>query len=125
MKRRRKTFSLKKLAGESVRGCFLIAFMLVSVSSLLAQGLPVRGTVISATDNQPLIGVNIVEKGTTNGSVTDLDGNFQLSVSENAVLIVSYIGYVEQEVKVSPGKSVYNVTLKEDSRALDEVVVVG
>lgn len=125
MKRRRKTFFLKKLAGESVRGCFLIAFMLVSVSSLLAQGLPVRGTVISATDNQPLIGVNIVEKGTTNGSVTDLDGNFQLSVSENAVLIVSYIGYVEQEVKVSPGKSVYNVTLKEDSRALDEVVVVG
>lgn len=125
MKRKRKTFLLKNLAKESVRGCFLLAFMFLSVSSLFAQGLPIKGTVISATDNQPLIGVNIVEKGTANGSVTDLDGNFQLSVSENAVLIVSYIGYLEQEVKVSAGKSVYNITLKEDSQALDEVVVVG
>lgn len=111
MKRKRKTF--------------IIAFMSLFVSSLFAQGFPIKGTVLSIADNQPLIGVNIVEKGTTNGSVTDLDGNFQLSVSENAVLIVSYIGYVEQEIKVSPGKSVYSITLKEDSQTLDEVVVVG
>lgn len=112
MKRKRKTF-------------ILIAFMFLSVSSIFAQGLPIKGTVVSATDHQPLIGVNIVEKGTTNGAVTDLDGNFQLSVSRNAVLIASYIGYVEQEIPVNPGKSVYNVTLREDSQALDEVVVVG
>lgn len=112
MKRKRKTF-------------ILIAFMFLSVSSIFAQGLPIKGTVVSATDHQPLIGVNIVEKGTTNGAVTDLDGNFQLSVSRNAVLIASYIGYMEQEIPVNPGKSVYNVTLREDSQALDEVVVVG
>ena len=72
----------------------------------------------------PVIGANVVEKGTTNGTITDLDGNFTLSVSSGAILQVSYIGYQTQEVTVG-NQSVINVTLKDDSQALDEVVVVG
>lgn len=125
MKRKRKTFYLKNLANWMARGCFLIAFMLLSISPAIAQKLAIKGTVLSAMDNQPLIGVNVMEAGTSNGTVSDLDGNFQLSVSGNAVLKISYIGYMEQQVKVSPGKTVYNVALKEDSQSLDEVVVVG
>ncbi|MCE2616168.1 carboxypeptidase-like regulatory domain-containing protein [Phocaeicola oris] len=72
----------------------------------------------------PVIGANVVEKGTTNGAITDLDGNFSLSVAPNAVLEVSYIGYKSQSVSVA-GKSTVNITLEEDTEALQEVVVVG
>lgn len=125
MKRKCKTFLWKVFMNNALWGCLCITCMLLCVLPVQAQSVSVRGTVTSAADGQPLIGVNIVEKGTTNGSVTDLDGNFQLSVSGNAVLTVSYIGYVDQEIKVTPGLSVYNVALREDSQALEEVVVVG
>lgn len=71
-----------------------------------------------------IIGANIIEKGTTNGTVTDIDGNFSLSVKNNSVLEISYIGYVTEEVKVA-GQEKLSVTLHEDSQSLDEVVVVG
>lgn len=66
----------------------------------------------------------MVEKGTSNGTITDLEGKFSLTVSEKSVLIVSYIGYNTQDVTVT-SKTVYNIQLEEDSQALDEVVVVG
>lgn len=72
----------------------------------------------------PVVGANVVEKGTTNGTVTDMEGRFSLQVSSNAVLIISYIGYIDQAIPVN-GKSSFTVLLKEDSQALDEVVVVG
>ena len=72
----------------------------------------------------PVVGANVVEKGTTNGTVTDMEGRFSLQVSSNAVLVVSYIGYIDQTIPVN-GKSSFTVLLKEDSQALDEVVVVG
>ena len=72
----------------------------------------------------PVIGANVVEKGTTNGTVTDLDGKFTLAVQDNAVLQVSYIGYITQEIPVK-GNRQLNITLQEDSKSLDEVVVVG
>ncbi|WP_289601531.1 STN domain-containing protein [Parabacteroides goldsteinii] len=72
----------------------------------------------------PVIGANVVEKGTTNGTVTDLDGKFTLAVQDNAVLLVSYIGYITQEIPVK-GNRQLNITLQEDSKSLDEVVVVG
>ena len=72
----------------------------------------------------PVAGANIVEKGTTNGTITDMNGNFTLEVASNATLVISYIGYKEQEIAVNGQKTV-NVTLLEDSQALDEVVVVG
>jgi len=80
----------------------------------------------SVTDMQqePLIGVNIVEKGTSNGTVTDIDGRFSLSTSPNATLILSYIGYESMEVARN-GRSFLEVILREDAEMLDEVVVVG
>ena len=72
----------------------------------------------------PVIGANVVEKGTTNGTVTDMEGRFSLQVSPDAILTISYIGYVDQTIPVN-GKSVVSVLLKEDFQALDEVVVVG
>ncbi len=83
----------------------------------------VSGTV---TDEQgeTVIGASIVEKGTTNGITTDIDGKFTLSVSENAVLQISYIGYITSEIRVGDQKS-FSVILREDTKALEEVVVVG
>ena len=73
---------------------------------------------------EPIIGVNISEKGTTNGTITDMDGRFFLKVGKNSILIVSYIGYDSQEISVK-GKNQFNITLRENSQALDEVVVIG
>ncbi|MCD7849711.1 MAG: TonB-dependent receptor [Parabacteroides sp.] len=72
----------------------------------------------------PIAGANVVEKGTTNGTITDMNGNFSLDVAPNAVLVISYIGYKDQEVPVND-KTNIQVKLVEDSQALDEVVVVG
>jgi TonB-linked SusC/RagA family outer membrane protein len=85
----------------------------------------VTGTVVD-TNNEPVIGANIKEKDATNGIVTDVDGKFSLNVTDNAVLQVSYIGYVTQEISTLPenGKSLL-ITLQEDMQALEEVVVVG
>ena len=74
--------------------------------------------------NEPIIGTNVIEKGTTNGVITDIDGNFSLDVPENAILQISYIGYVSQEIAVKD-KQVFRIMLKEDSQSLEEVVVVG
>ncbi len=79
---------------------------------------------VSDAQGVPVIGANIIEKGTTNGIVTDLDGNFTLNVEKGAILVVSYIGYLTQEIPVRNNKQ-FNILLKEDSQALDEVVVVG
>ncbi|MDR2916345.1 MAG: carboxypeptidase-like regulatory domain-containing protein [Tannerella sp.] len=73
---------------------------------------------------EPVISANVVEKGTTNGIVTDVDGKFSLSVEEDAILHVTYIGYVPQDVPVK-NKSSFTITLIEDFQALEEVVVVG
>lgn len=89
---------------------------------VLQQVRKVTGTVNDSYG--PIVGANIVEKGSTNGTTTDMDGNFSIEVPENATLQVSFIGYVLQEVSVK-GKSSINVLLKEDTQALEEVVVVG
>ncbi len=75
-------------------------------------------------NNTPLPGVTILEKGTNNGTVTDLDGNFSMSVKENAVLVVSYVGYLTEEVLVK-GRTDFNIQLAPDIISLDDVVVVG
>ncbi|WP_337942153.1 TonB-dependent receptor [Parabacteroides sp.] len=81
--------------------------------------------IVTDTKGEPIIGANVVEKGTTNGTVTDLEGRFSLNVaSDDATLIISYIGYVENELSAK-GKSSLNIVLREDNQALDEVVVVG
>ena len=98
--------------------------MLFMAQALFAQQVSINGTVISGTDNYPVVGASIVEKGTTNGIITDMDGNFTLEVSPNSVLVVSFIGFKEQQIPVNNQKSL-RIKLSEDSQALDEVVVVG
>ncbi|MDR3261215.1 MAG: TonB-dependent receptor [Tannerella sp.] len=83
----------------------------------------VAGTVVDVA-GEPIIGANILEKGVTNGTVTDIDGKFGLYVSPGATLVISYIGYHTQEIAVG-NQSTIRVTLVEDNRSLEEVVVVG
>lgn len=85
--------------------------------------ITVKGVVVDES-GIPVIGANVVEKGTTNGTITGIDGDFTLTVPSNAVLKVSYIGYLDAEIPVS-NKTSLNITLKENTQALDEVVVVG
>lgn len=87
------------------------------------QAHSVSGVIIDAT-GLPVIGANVLEKGTTNGVITDLDGKFTLNVKPGSTLVISYIGYVTQEIKITNQKNL-NITLEEDSKTLDEVVVVG
>lgn len=83
----------------------------------------ITGTVMD-TNSEPVIGANVLVKGTTNGVITDVNGNFELTIPKGAVLQISFIGYATQEIKVT-GSSVYTIRLAEDSEALEEVVVVG
>jgi len=80
--------------------------------------------VITDQNGEPAIGANVIEKGTTNGVITDIDGNFAISVPENAVLQISYVGYITQEIPVT-NQSSLNIQLREDSQVLDEVIVIG
>ncbi|GHU83217.1 SusC/RagA family TonB-linked outer membrane protein [Bacteroidia bacterium] len=84
----------------------------------------ITGTIVDDR-NEPIIGANVVLKGTTNGTVSDFNGKFELTVPVNGTLLISYIGYLEQEIKIAPGKTNYVVELREDSKMLDDVVVVG
>lgn len=83
----------------------------------------VTGKVVD-TNGEPIVGATIKEQGTTNGTITDMDGNFSFMVSPNTMIEISYIGYQEQRIKTVFGKSMF-ITLKEDTELLDEVVVVG
>lgn len=85
--------------------------------------MKITGTIIDESGN-PVIGANVVEKGTTNGTITDIDGTFYLNVREKAVLTISYIGYTPREVNVG-NQQTLSIRLTEDAQALEEVVVVG
>ena len=87
-----------------------------------AQQISVKGTVKDQT-GEPVIGANVLVKGTTNGVITDVDGNFNVSADKNGVLVISFVGYVTQEVPVAEKQMV--IVLKEDTELLDEVVVLG
>ena len=104
------------------RALALISFVLFASVSF-AQQKTVSGNVVDQS-GQPLIGVNVTVKGTTQGMITDLDGNYSLSVSPNATLVFSYIGYTTQEIRVG-NQTTINVKLMENTEMIDEVVVVG
>lgn len=97
-------------------------FFVFSVIGAHAQSV-VTGSVKDGS-GEPIIGATIMEKGTSNGGVTDLDGSFSIKVGDHATLVVSYVGYERQEVPVA-GKSTVNIVLTESDRTIDEVVVVG
>lgn len=94
-----------------------------ATESVLQEKKMVNGVVVDVT-GMPVIGANVMEKGTTNGTITDMDGKFSLEVDKDATLIFSYIGFAGQEIKVG-NQTNLSITLKEDAEALDEVVVVG
>lgn len=98
--------------------------MLFMAQAICAQQQSIKGTVISGTDNFPVIGASVIEKGTTNGTITDMDGNFSLSVPQGAIIQISYIGFVTQEIPAD-GNATLNIVLKENTQALSEVVVTG
>ena len=109
---------------------FILLFFslaLFTFHSAFAQNFVVKGTVVSHEDNEPLIGVTVLQEGTTNGVVTDIDGNYSFEVkgAASATLVFSYIGYAAQSHKVNASTGVLNVSLKSDAEMIDEVVVVA
>ena len=113
---------------SKIRRFHFLLFMFCTLWAALpmaAQNINVKGRVVDAKDNEPIIGATVMVKGTTKGSVSDIDGNFQLTgVASNATITISSIGYKAQEIAVN-GQTNIQVALKEDSEVLDEVVVIG
>ena len=108
---------------EGIRKIFLTILLAVLSSALLSAQDTVTGTVVSGSDGMPVIGAAVMEVGnTTNGTVTDIDGKFSISVPEGAELIFVSIGFKDLTAKASP---VMNITLEEDSQMLEETVVTG
>lgn len=100
----------------------LVLFVFSVSFNLYAQNSTVTGVVVDEAE-EPLIGVSVSVVGTSTGTVTDLDGNFKISIKKGASLKFSYMGYADQEIKVVSSKM--RVILKEDSKMLDEVIIVG
>ena len=94
------------------------------VSSSTQQNTRKIPGIIKDQSGEPVIGANIVEKGTTNGTITDIDGQYSLEVGSNSILVVSYIGYITQEIPVGKNNTL-DVLLREDTETLDEVIVIG
>lgn len=111
-----KNINLKRSIG-------LLSLLLMIPVWVCAQNITVKGTV-KDTSGESMPGVNVLQVGTTNGIITDINGQYQMSVPSNAKLTFSFIGYVTQTVQVA-GKTTLDIILKEDAQALDEVVVVG
>ena len=114
-----------------IKGCILFIALGIGTSfasdnssfSVNQQKKTITGTIVDET-GEPVSGANITEQGTTNGIISNFDGGFSLNVSDNATLVVSYIGYISQRISVA-GQTSFRIILIEDTQALEEVVVVG
>ena len=108
---------------KSKKRAFFFTLLLLMVCVVVqAQSLQVEGTVVSKSDGEPIIGATVLESGTTNGTITDLDGKFLLTVKQNAEITISYVGFKSQTLKA---QGVLQVVLEEDAEILQEVVVTG
>ena len=103
---------------------YLLMVALTSTGSLFAQNLSVKGVIVDKKTGEGLIGATVVQKGTSNGTITDLDGAFSLSLPKESVLAISYLGYIAQELVIS-NESPIRILLVSNNELLDEVVVVG
>ncbi|MDH6342654.1 TonB-linked SusC/RagA family outer membrane protein [Parabacteroides sp. PFB2-12] len=101
---------------------FIVCVSMLITVSAMAQNKRISGTIVDAT-GEAVIGANVQVKGTTIGSISDVDGNFSFEAPQTGTLVISYIGYKTQELAL--GKNIYTITLAEDSEVLDEVIVVG
>ncbi|MEP2510288.1 MAG: SusC/RagA family TonB-linked outer membrane protein, partial [Reichenbachiella sp.] len=115
---------MKKSVLKTLGSVLLLLILIQIASPVQAQSSVVKGRITSSDEGEGLPGVSILEKGTTNGSVTDLDGNYSLSVSSGATLVISYIGYLTQEVAVG-SQSEISLALEPDIETLEEIVVIG
>ena len=110
---------MKQIMKQTARKRLVVValFLLICLPFCLAQAQTVKVTgKVTDNLNEPMIGVSIVEKGTTNGCITDIDGNYTLNVSQGATIVYSYIGYITQEKQAVAGAM--NIVLKEDSETL-------
>lgn len=103
--------------------CLCCMLFLSDLGAFAQNSITIKGQVVDAGTNETLIGVSIQERGTTNGAITDMDGNYTLRVAENSTIVFSYIGYKTVELKAAAVRGI--IKLKEDSETLQEVVVVG
>jgi len=118
------TFLKKRRSRNYTRWCFVLISLFFLALQVNAQDLQIKGKVVSAIDNSALPGVSIVIKGTTRGTVTDVNGEYNISAPSDATLVFSFIGMKNKDVPVN-GQSTINVSLEEETTGLDEVVVVG
>lgn len=105
-------------------GSYIVVSTVVEKTSVNQENKGVKGTVTDA-NGDPIIGANVVEKGTTNGTITDLNGKFSLEIAPGALLQVSYIGYNAKDIKINNNQFTLTINLSEDTQAIDEVVVVA
>ena len=117
---------IKKLEFKS---CIRVTILTVLMSSFMinpahAQRVKLSGMVISDTNSEPLIGVNVVVEGTQAGTITDFNGTYTIDVSKGETLVFSYVGFLTKKVKYN-GRKTLDVRLSEDAKLIDEVVVVG
>ncbi len=103
---------------------YMFSVMVMATLAMMAQSLTVTGVVMAEDDPDPIIGANIIVKGTTNGTVTDYDGKFSIQAQQGAVLTVTYMGYKQQDIKVTSSAPL-KITLQPDNVQLQEVVAIG
>jgi iron complex outermembrane receptor protein len=116
--------NLNSAAALSLRRWWMLLIAFAFVTSISAQTIAVKGVVKDAKTGETIVGANVIVKGTTTGSATDINGAFTLNAPSNGTLVVKYIGYQDTEVPIS-GKSNFIITLKENAIALGEVVAIG
>lgn len=115
---------MKNVIKKNQKISCLFVLMLFTSMSAWAQ-FQVKGTIVSGIDSEPMIGVAILENGTNNGAITDLTGNYSIQVrNSNATITVSFVGFKSQTIQVN-GRNVININMEEDTKLIDEVVVVG
>src|SRR5574344_805394 len=113
-----------KKSKKSIYVKFLFLLLLLGTATLSNAQIKIQGQVFD-TSGESIIGANVAVQGTTNGTITDFNGKFQLSnVPDKGILIFSYVGYKNQQVHVN-GKSIFKIVFEEDSKTLEDVVVVG
>ncbi|MDR0232822.1 MAG: SusC/RagA family TonB-linked outer membrane protein, partial [Dysgonamonadaceae bacterium] len=115
---------MQKLKNRMKHGIMFLLLWMGCIATISAQQKTIKGTITEAKDGEPVIGASVSVKGTSVGTVTDIDGNFTLSVPENGkTLVISYLGLATQEIPID--KTVFSIALKENVSILDEVVVIG
>ena len=117
-----KSLLLKKLINQVKLTTFML--MLCSVSLFAQNKTPISGVIVDV-EGEPIMGVNVVEKGSSNGTISDIDGKFSLSATENAIVRISYLGHIPQEITANKDQQDIKITLLEDAHQLEELVVVG